>query len=112
MLRWMCRCIRRERIKNKDIQDKVGVILVKDKMREVRLREFGHMVRRCTNTLLRRCERLAMNGFKRANRRPKKYWREVIRHDMTQLLVFEDLTLDRKLWRTRIKGRRVVGRSV
>ncbi|KAF3677879.1 V-type proton ATPase subunit C [Capsicum annuum] len=32
-----------------------------------------------------------------------KYWRDVIRHDMEQLRLTEDMTLDRKMWRTRIK---------
>lgn len=49
MLRWMCRNIRRNRIKNEDIEDNVGVVLMKDKMRKVRLRWFAHTKRRCTN---------------------------------------------------------------
>ncbi|PHU22614.1 hypothetical protein BC332_07721 [Capsicum chinense] len=46
---------------------------------------------------LRRCERLALDGFRRSRGRPKKYWREVIRHDMEQLQFTEDMTLDRKM---------------
>lgn len=38
----------RDRIKHKDIRDKVGVTFVEDKMREARLRKFGDAVR-CTN---------------------------------------------------------------
>jgi len=33
----------------------------------------------------------------------KKYWGEVIRHDLAQLHITEDMTLDRKEWRSRIK---------
>lgn len=32
-----------------------------------------------------------------------KYWREVIRNDMEQLLLTEDMTLDSKVWRTWIR---------
>ncbi|KAF3671889.1 putative ATPase family AAA domain-containing protein 1-like isoform X3 [Capsicum annuum] len=52
---------------------------------------------------VRRCERLGRDDFKRGRGRPKKYWREVIRHDMEQLQLIEDMTLDRKLWRRRIR---------
>ncbi|KAF3642280.1 hypothetical protein FXO38_21200 [Capsicum annuum] len=70
--------------------------LLEDEMREGRLRWFGHVMRRGTDAPVRRCERLALDGFRRRRGRPKKYWREVIRHDMEQLLLTEDMTLDRK----------------
>ncbi|KAK4359787.1 hypothetical protein RND71_022016 [Anisodus tanguticus] len=53
--------------------------------------------------MLRSCERLAMDGFRRGRGRPKKYWGEVIRWDMAQVQLTEDMTLDRGLWRTRIR---------
>ncbi|KAG5589625.1 hypothetical protein H5410_040139 [Solanum commersonii] len=46
MLRWMCRHTKSEKIRNEYIRDKVGVASVVDKMREGRLRWFGH-VKRC-----------------------------------------------------------------
>ncbi|KAF3637124.1 hypothetical protein FXO38_23856 [Capsicum annuum] len=45
---------------------------------------------------VRRCERLALDGFRRGRSRPKKYWREVIRRDMEPLQLTMDMTLDRK----------------
>ncbi|PHT81284.1 hypothetical protein T459_14299 [Capsicum annuum] len=72
-------------------------------MRKVRLRWFGHVSRRGTDAPVRRCERLAFDGFRRGRGRPKKYCREVIRRDMEQLQLKEDMTLDRKVWRTRIR---------
>ncbi|KAF3630369.1 hypothetical protein FXO38_27183 [Capsicum annuum] len=51
---------------------------------------------------VRKCERLALDGFRRSKGRPKKYW-GVIRHDMEQLQLTEDMTLDRKVWRSRIR---------
>ena len=42
--------------------------------------------------------------FRRGRGRPKKYWVEVIRQDMEQLQLTEDMTLDRKVWRTRIRA--------
>lgn len=43
------------------------------------------------------CERLALDGFRRSRGGPKKYWKEVIRHDMEQLQLTEDMILNRKV---------------
>ncbi|PHU01184.1 Tyrosine aminotransferase [Capsicum chinense] len=85
MLRWMCGLTRGDKVRNETVREKVGVASVEDKMRKVRLRWFGHVMRRGTNAPVRRCERLALDGFRRGRGRPKKYWREVIRRDMEQL---------------------------
>ncbi|KAF3642557.1 hypothetical protein FXO37_22455 [Capsicum annuum] len=47
-----------DRIRNEVTQDKVGVTYMVDKMRETRSRWFGHVMRRGSNALVRRCERL------------------------------------------------------
>ncbi|KAK4364064.1 hypothetical protein RND71_015422 [Anisodus tanguticus] len=103
MLRWMCGHTMRDMIRNDDIRGKVGVASVEDKMREARLRWFGHVQRRDMDAPVRRCERLAMDGFRRGRGRPKKYCGEVIRRDMAQVQLTEDVTLDRGLWRTQIR---------
>ncbi|XP_070004794.1 uncharacterized protein [Nicotiana sylvestris] len=103
MLRWMCGCTRRDRIKNEAIGDIVRVASVEDKIRESRLRWFGHVKRRSIDAPVRRCETLAMESLIRGRGRPKKYWGEVIRHDMVLLQLTKDMTLDRKVWRSWIK---------
>ncbi|XP_075093167.1 uncharacterized protein LOC142177455 [Nicotiana tabacum] len=103
MLRWMCGHTRKDKIRNEDIREKVGVAPMEDKMREARLRWFGHIQRRNTDAPVRRCERLAVVGTRRGRGRPKKYWGEVIRQDMTRLRVTEDTALNRELWRSSIK---------
>ncbi|XP_009630856.3 ethylene-responsive transcription factor 3-like [Nicotiana tomentosiformis] len=65
MLRWMCEHTRLDRIKNKVIRDKVGVTPIEDKMREVRLRWFGHVRKRSTYASVRRRERLTLEGLRR-----------------------------------------------
>ncbi|PHT76944.1 hypothetical protein T459_20466 [Capsicum annuum] len=54
-----------DRVRNETIREKVGVTPVKNKMREVRLRWFGHVMRRGMDAPVRRCERLALDGFRR-----------------------------------------------
>ncbi|KAG5589714.1 hypothetical protein H5410_040228, partial [Solanum commersonii] len=48
---------------------------------------------------VKKCERLVVEGTQRGRGRPKKYWGEVIRQDLAQLHLTEDMTLDRKEWR-------------
>ncbi|XP_070043034.1 uncharacterized protein [Nicotiana tomentosiformis] len=74
MLRWMCGHTRLDRIKNEVIWDNVGVSPVEAKMREARLRWFGHVKRRSTDAPIMRCERLALGGERRGSGRPKKSW--------------------------------------
>ncbi|KAH0755077.1 hypothetical protein KY290_025347 [Solanum tuberosum] len=103
MLRWMCGHTRSDRIRNEVIREKVGVASVVDKLREARLRWFGHVKRRSADAPVRRCEVMVVEGTRRGRGRPKKYWEEVIRQDLTMLHITEDMTLDRKEWRSRIK---------
>ncbi|WMV41945.1 hypothetical protein MTR67_035330 [Solanum verrucosum] len=111
MLRWMCGHTRSDRIRNEVIREKVGVASVVDKLREARLRWFGHVKRRCVDAPVRRCEGLVVEGTRRGRGRPKKYWGEVIRQDLAQLRLTVDMTLDRKEWRSRIKVE-VIGKLV
>ena len=60
-------------------------------------------MRRGTDAPVHRYERLALDKFKRRRGRLKKYWRKVIRNNMKQLQLTEDMTLDRKVWRLRIR---------
>lgn len=52
MIRWMCGHTRLDRIKNEVFRDRVRVTPIEDKMRQARLRWFGH-VRRSTNAPMR-----------------------------------------------------------
>lgn len=65
LLRQMCEHTSRDKIKNEDIRDKVRVASMMDKMQEARLRRFEHVKTRCSDALVRRCERLNMIGLRR-----------------------------------------------
>ncbi|PHU06924.1 hypothetical protein BC332_23413 [Capsicum chinense] len=114
MLRWMCGHTRKDRVRNAIIREKVGVNSVEDKMREVQLRWFGHVMRRGSDAPVQRCEIPTMDGFRRGRGRLKKYWREMIRHDMEQLQFTKDMTLDRKIltleWSSGMETLKCVGR--
>lgn len=61
---------RKDEIRNEDIQDKVGVISAVDKMREARLRYFGHAKRRGTYALVKRCRKLTLISLRRDRCKP------------------------------------------
>jgi hypothetical protein len=46
MLRWICGHTRKDQIRNDDIQDKLGVTPIQEKLVQHRLRWFGHIQRR------------------------------------------------------------------
>lgn len=86
----MCGHTKSDKIKNAVIREKVGVTFVADKMRKARLKWFEHVQRRCTDVTVR-CERMVVGSIQRCKGRPKKYWGEVIRQDMTQLHITENV---------------------
>lgn len=69
----MCGHTMRDKIRNDDIRNKVGVTSMEDKMHEARLRWYVHVKRRGVDAPVRRCERLTMVGLMSDKARPKKY---------------------------------------
>ena len=103
MLRWICGHLILDKIRNEVIRDKIGVASIEDKIRETCLRWFGHIRRRSLDAQVRRCDKLDRLDYKRSRGRPKKRWREVIKHDLKTLGLVEDMAQDRRLWWARIQ---------
>ena len=102
MLRWMCGKTRMDKVRNEDIRSLVGVAPIEDKMKENRLRWFGHIVRRPTDALVRRVEKIDIVQGKKLRGRPKMTWMEVVKKDMKLLELEERMVADRNVWRRRI----------
>jgi len=103
MIRCMFSHTRMDKIRNEVIREKVGVAPIKHKMRETRLKWFGHVKRRSEDVPVRRCERLTLAECRRGRGRPKKNWKEMIRGDLKSLGITEDMVQDKSLWRSRIR---------
>ncbi|GJX62682.1 putative pre-mRNA-processing factor 6-like [Tanacetum coccineum] len=73
-----------------------------NKMREVRLRWFGHVKRRPQSAPVRRVETIAVDGVRRRGR-PKLRWEDTLKTDLKELMLSVDMTSDRNSWRTRIR---------
>ena len=103
MICWICGHIRLDKIRNKVIRGKNKVVSIEDKRRDARLRWFGLIKRRNMDALVRRCEMIDHPNYSRSRGRSKKSWSGVIRHGLKTLGLVEDMTQDRRLWRSRIK---------
>jgi len=91
MIRWICGHTRLDKIRNEVITGKIGVASIESKMREVRLRWFGHIRRRPRGAPVRRCETIKCLDYRRSRGRAKKSWSEVIRYDLRTLGLMEDM---------------------
>ncbi|KAI3801888.1 hypothetical protein L1987_30005 [Smallanthus sonchifolius] len=103
MLRWMCGHTRKDRIRNEVVRKRLGVTCILDKIREGRLRWFGHVKTRQSTDPVRTVETLVVEG-KRSRGRPKLTWDERIRLDLLDLHLSEDMINDRISWRRRIRA--------
>ncbi|KAK9158673.1 hypothetical protein Scep_005247 [Stephania cephalantha] len=69
MLRWICGKTRKDRIRNIEIQRQVGVAPIDTKIREGRLRWFGHLQRRPTNAPTRKLDSIETVEIRRGEMR-------------------------------------------
>ncbi|GJS62496.1 retrovirus-related pol polyprotein LINE-1 [Tanacetum coccineum] len=101
MLRWTCGKTMLDMIPNGVYRAELEVETIINKMREGRLRWFGHVRRRPQSAPVRRVEDLVVDGVRRRGR-PKLRWEDRVKHDLKELLLSEDMTSDRNEWRARI----------
>jgi hypothetical protein len=102
MLRWMCGKTRKDKIRNERFREHLGVAPIGDKIRETRLRWFGHVERRPVMAPVRKSLDIQVEGPSRGRGRPKKTWMEVINSDLKKLHLSKDLAQNRTEWRNRI----------
>ncbi|VDP21101.1 unnamed protein product [Heligmosomoides polygyrus] len=94
MLRWACGWTRRDRERNEDVRAVMKTAPIQLKMREQRLRWYGHVLRRPEDHFTR----LALDfeaPEKRPRRAPKKRWKDVIKRDLAEIGAAPDDALDR-----------------
>jgi len=97
MIRWMCGYTKLDMIRNVVIRERVGVTPLEEKLRETRLRWFGHIKRRSVNAQVRRCEAIDLLHYRRGRGRPKSSWNVVIRSDIKCMELTEDMAQDKNM---------------
>jgi hypothetical protein len=102
MLRWICGHTRKDRIRNDDIRDKLGVAPIQEKLVQHRLRWFGNIQRRPPEAPVRSGILSHPENIRRGRGRLRLIWEEVIKRDLKELNISKELALDRSVWKMTI----------
>ena len=102
MLRFAMGVKRKDKIRNEHIRSTVKVEQLGMKMREGRLRWYGHVMRRDQEYVGRKMMEMELPG-KRRRGRPKRRFLDAVKEDMQEVGVKETDVEDRKMWRMMIR---------
>ena len=102
MLRFAIGVTRKDKIRNEYIRGTVKVKRLEMKMRERRLRWYGHIMRRYQKYVGRRMMEMELTG-KRKRGRPKRGFLDVIKEDMGEVDAREKDIENRTLWKNIIR---------
>ncbi|GKC69482.1 hypothetical protein Tco_1115365 [Tanacetum coccineum] len=102
VIRWTCGKTILDMIPNGVYRTELEVKTIINKTREGRLRWFRHVRRRPESAPVRRVEALVVDGSRRRGR-SKLRWKDIVKNDMNELLLSEDMTSDRNKWMARIR---------
>jgi len=105
MIRWMCGVTLKDRKSSVELINKLGIESVCDRVRQGRLRWFGHVERRDADDWVSGCRNLKVEGA-RGRGRGRKTWKECVADDMRRLNLKREDAQDRALWRTVSLGNR------
>jgi hypothetical protein len=83
-LRWFCGPTRRDRVRNEEIRDRVGVAPIEEKLIQHRLRWFGHVQWRPPEAPVRSGVLKRDDNVKRGRGRPRLNWDETVKRDLKE----------------------------
>jgi hypothetical protein len=102
MLRWICSHTRRDRVRNDDIRERLGVTPVEEKLMQHRLRWFEHIQRRPVEAPIHN-EVIRQTGNKKRGRgRPNLTWEESVKRELKDWCITKELALDMREWKLAI----------
>lgn len=102
MLRWICGHTRKDRIRNDDIREKVGVAPIEEKLVQHRLRWYGHVQRRPPDAPVRTGVVSHVGNIRRGRGRPRLTWDEAVKRDLKAWNVSKEIVFDRSAWKLAI----------
>ena len=102
MLRFAMGVTRKDKIRNEHIRGTVKVERLGMKMKEGRLRWYGHVMRQDQEYVERKMMEMELPG-KRKRGRPKRRFLDVVKEDMEEVGAKETDFEDRKVWRMMIR---------
>jgi hypothetical protein len=92
----------KNRVRNDDIRERLGVAPADEKLVQHRLRWFGHMQRRPTEAPIRNGVIRRTGNNKRDRGRPNLTWEEFVERDLKDWCITKELALDRREWKLAI----------
>jgi hypothetical protein len=95
MLQWICGHIKRDRVRNNDIRERLGVTPVEEKLMQHRLRWFEHMQRRLAEAPIHNGVIGRTGNKKRDKERSNLTWEEFVKRDLKDWCITKELALDR-----------------
>ena len=102
MLRFVMGVTRKDKIRNEHMRSTIKVERLGMKMREGRLRWYGHVMRRDQEYVGRKMMEMELPEKMRRGR-PKRRFLDVVKEDMGEFGVKETNVEDRKMWRMMIR---------
>ncbi|KAK6746049.1 hypothetical protein RB195_012270 [Necator americanus] len=100
MLRWTIGVTLKEKVSNDTVRSIFGVVPITEKMKEARLRWFGHVLRREEDSVAKTALKLDVSGV-RPRGRPKIRWLDRVKLDMIDARLCTADAMDRTKWKTR-----------
>ncbi|EYC37749.1 hypothetical protein Y032_0768g2191 [Ancylostoma ceylanicum] len=98
MLRWMAGITLLDSTCNEDVRQRFGVAPITDKLRQARLRWYGHVLRADNDSVAKIGFNLSVTG-KRSKGRPKQRWMDTLHVDLKAVDMHLDQAHDRIEWR-------------
>ena len=95
MFKWICGKTKKDKIRNECFREHVGVASIGDKIREARLRWFGHVHCKLAAGPVRKSLAMLVDGPPRGRSRPMSTWMEVVKIDLKKCNLYEDLAQDK-----------------
>jgi hypothetical protein len=96
MLQWICGHTRRDRVRNDDIRERLGVAPVEKKPVQHRLKWFGHMQWRPVEAPIHNGVIRRTGNKKRGRGRPNLIWEKSVKRDLKDCCITKELALDRR----------------
>ncbi|VDO19178.1 unnamed protein product [Heligmosomoides polygyrus] len=98
MLRWTTGITRLDCVRNDSIRQRFGVTPIVEKLREARMRWYGHVLRANGDTARKAGLNFEVPG-KRLRERPKQRWLGTLHQDLKMARLHPDQVFDREKWR-------------
>ena len=101
--RWMCDKIRKNRIINEKIGNKLGNTSIVNKIWKYRMRRIKHVQRKLKNVLIRRIDNFKIENLVKRKSKLLKIWIQIIRKEIIVKNLVEKITFDSNEWLMRIR---------